>query len=613
MGKILSYKHGEQSVSGVDPRLWDSVQHAIAAIPYDAVIRSGSESRGTSDKGNHMEGYAIDVTLYDPQTGEKLPDTAKANAGASFAAYEQLAQATRVYQQQTYPELNSTLRWGGGFHQGGTPGDLMHLDITPSAKGRMAYYNWDTGLNSAGQSAFPKAKSNGGLADSRTVNLYKQSLAGSPGLIPPANVGSIAPVPMNRPAALSAGTAPQDRLGATAGDVGQGALSNTTTLGWSPEGRHTIAGETIRYTVPPADTAVARLTARNVGGVGSVADPNLSKMINPALERAFARLGAAVTAGTGASGTANLTGTVAPQPMPGRPPDAQLVKASAPQTIRVGQHDYQVGQSFDQGGMHYVVTPTGIQKSRIQTGEPTVMGGVIGDVLRSGASQVQQGLGTAADKASHDLGNMGTNIGKSSASLGNSLTATAGSIGSTLGNAGNMLGTMFNTKPTSLGASKPTPSLSASGYVGTNALRSSAALQPAVKTSSGVLRANLSSIGGNTSAHAIGTLSPRPAALTGGISGLGGVGGGVAGIAGLGAIGGAVAGNTSRTGTVTLAQLNAVKAPVPVSRPIVRAPVVQQPSAAQIRAAQQAAQQKADMQSILNGKNFPGSGGARSV
>lgn len=36
MGKIIGYKHGESSVEGVDPRLWDIVQQAIAAIPYDA-------------------------------------------------------------------------------------------------------------------------------------------------------------------------------------------------------------------------------------------------------------------------------------------------------------------------------------------------------------------------------------------------------------------------------------------------------------------------------------------------------------------------------------------------------------------------------------------------
>lgn len=514
MGKILSYKHGEQSVSGVDPRLWDSVQHAISAIPYDAVIRSGSESRGASDKGNHMEGFAIDVTLYDPQTGEKLPDTAKANAGASFAAYEQLAQATRVYQQQTYPELNSTLRWGGGFHQGGTPGDLMHLDITPSAKGAMAYYNWDTGLNSAGQTAFPNAKSNGGLGDSRTVNLYKQSLAGNPGLIPPANVGN-APVPMNRPAALSVGTAPQDRLGATAGDIGQGALSNTTTLGW--DGTHTIAGETIRNTIPVADSARARLTASNVGGVGSVSDPNLSAMTNPALARAFARLGAAVTAGTGASGTANLTAAVAPQPMPNRPPDAQVVKASAPASAPLTQEQ-----------IHNRLMAQQSPDPNRNVG-PTVMSGVIGGMIKQEAPKITAALGAGVNKATNSLQAMGTNIGKTATNLGSNLGGLTSSIGNTFGN--------FLKAPVTASTIKTSPvgALNVGGSVvaGGTGVRGSASL----------------------------TATPRP---TGGIAGLSGIGGS------------AVAGNTSRTGTVTLAQLNAASRPAstPISQPTRSQPVL---------------------------------------
>ncbi len=73
MGKILKFNHGPNSVAKVDERLWDTVQHAIAAQPYDAVIRSGSE-RGEGDKGNHSKGFAVDITLIDPKTGEALPD-----------------------------------------------------------------------------------------------------------------------------------------------------------------------------------------------------------------------------------------------------------------------------------------------------------------------------------------------------------------------------------------------------------------------------------------------------------------------------------------------------------------------------------------------------------
>ena len=123
MGKILGFNHGA-SVSKVDPRLWDIVQHAIAAMPYDARIKSGSE-RPRGDKGNHSTGNAIDVTFY--RDGKPVKDIGRNAESAKL--YEQYAQAARVYQQQTYPKHDKALRWGGGFKQG-NEFDFMHLDIT---------------------------------------------------------------------------------------------------------------------------------------------------------------------------------------------------------------------------------------------------------------------------------------------------------------------------------------------------------------------------------------------------------------------------------------------------------------------------------------------------
>jgi LysM repeat protein len=192
MGKIIAYKHGVASLKGVDPRLWDIVQHAVAAQPYDAVIRSGSEGRPGGGKANHRGGYAIDVTLVDPKSQERIPDEGLANGGASFSTYERYAQAARVYQKEKYPELSNRFRWGGGFVQGGTPMDLMHLDITPKAGGSMAMYNWDRGLGYSSSGAktdyaalhFPKAASNGGLGDGRRYAQIKGYLE-NPNLIPP--------------------------------------------------------------------------------------------------------------------------------------------------------------------------------------------------------------------------------------------------------------------------------------------------------------------------------------------------------------------------------------------------------------------------------------------
>jgi len=199
MGSILSYKHGEDSVGGVDPRLWEIVRAAVAASPYDAVIRSGSEQRAKNGT-NHNKGWAVDVTLVDPSTGQKLPDY---QDGAAFSAYEQYAQAARVYQQDRYPELENVFRWGGYFSKDGKAtgygaADLMHLDINPNAKGAMALGSWSKGAKQALLDAYPGAVSNGGLGGAngtRLVSQYKQSLAGSDGLIPPSDIG--APVPAN--------------------------------------------------------------------------------------------------------------------------------------------------------------------------------------------------------------------------------------------------------------------------------------------------------------------------------------------------------------------------------------------------------------------------------
>lgn len=216
MGRILSYKHGERSTENVDPRLWDIVRNAIAAIPYDAEIRSGGE-RAKGDRGNHSGGYAVDVTLIDPKTGEIIPDTGKKGGAASARVYEQYAQAARVYQQQKYPELDNTFRWGGGFRQG-YPFDLMHLDITPERRGAMAYYNWEKGFTHAALKAMPELEGQvtsglGGAEGRRRVAQIRQTLQGSGGLLPPADI----PVPMKMPAGIG-----QARL---AYDAGPDALS----------------------------------------------------------------------------------------------------------------------------------------------------------------------------------------------------------------------------------------------------------------------------------------------------------------------------------------------------------------------------------------------------
>lgn len=213
MGKVLN----DDELDGVDKRLVEIVTAAAAASPFDVQINDGMRSGG---KGNHKHGYAIDVQLIEPGTGKKLPNkmyypgTKKVIPGArdAYPAYEQFAQTARVYQHEKHPKLDSVFRWGGGFRQGGTPFDMMHFDITPKAKGAMAYYNWDTGLTAAGKAAQPKLVSNGGLGGttgSRRVAQYQQALKGGP--LPSGNIPGVASltdtVRRPSPATMSAATA----------------------------------------------------------------------------------------------------------------------------------------------------------------------------------------------------------------------------------------------------------------------------------------------------------------------------------------------------------------------------------------------------------------------
>lgn len=268
MGSILSYKHGEDSVGGVDPRLWEIVQAAVAASPYDAVIRSGSEQRAKNGT-NHNKGWAVDVTLVDPSTGQKLPDY---QDGAAFSAYEQYAQAARVYQQDRYPELENVFRWGGYFSKDGKAtgygaADLMHLDINPNAKGAMALGSWSKGAKQALLDAYPGAVSNGGLGGAngtRLVSQYKQSLAGSDGLIPPSDIG--APVPANLTRGLD-----QRRM-AYAAEVGSVPLP--------------------RRRPSPASVAAANVGASGVGVVAGDEAGDVLTVLKSRAERARATLAA---------------------------------------------------------------------------------------------------------------------------------------------------------------------------------------------------------------------------------------------------------------------------------------------------------------------------------
>lgn len=131
----------QRSLARVDPRLVDIMRRAAAASPYNVQLFSGIRP---GDKRFHGKGVAVDIVLSDPQTGQEIPNLKSATG---FPIYEQFAKTARDIQQQAYPDLGDSFRWGGYF--GGGKGkygsvDLMHFDLGPTSK--MAGGSWETGL-----------------------------------------------------------------------------------------------------------------------------------------------------------------------------------------------------------------------------------------------------------------------------------------------------------------------------------------------------------------------------------------------------------------------------------------------------------------------------------
>jgi len=154
MGNI---SYANQYREGANAALIDILEKAAAASGYDVEFRSGYRE---GDSRQHGKKNAIDVTLIDPKTGQKIPDY---QSGPSFRTYEEFAQTVRQVQQQYYPELSKNLRWGGYFSGGkGKYGalDLMHFDLAGDKLGMLGG-TWDKGLTAAQKAKFPGAVSVG--------------------------------------------------------------------------------------------------------------------------------------------------------------------------------------------------------------------------------------------------------------------------------------------------------------------------------------------------------------------------------------------------------------------------------------------------------------------
>ncbi len=182
------------------------MQAAAAASPYNVVAFSGIQGRAAGT-ANHPSGHGIDIYLQDPRTGKYLANYSHPVGGvpssqvsgtwqSNFPAYEQFAQTARVIQQQRYPELNDTFRWGGYFNpgRGNSVPDLMHFDNTPKMHGAMGAGSWEGGASSAAVKRYGISTDGGLNANSKLSANALASLAGHP--VPPADI----PLPQSPPA-----------------------------------------------------------------------------------------------------------------------------------------------------------------------------------------------------------------------------------------------------------------------------------------------------------------------------------------------------------------------------------------------------------------------------
>lgn len=139
---------------GVDPKLRRIIEEAAQRSGTKVEIRSGAEKRRRSGSA-HNRGLALDLWLID-ENGNRIPhgagginEASARGAAEGFGAYEKFAQVAREVQQELYPELDKSFRWGGYFS--GAPNkygslDTMQFDIAGSPKLGMAGGSWETGL-----------------------------------------------------------------------------------------------------------------------------------------------------------------------------------------------------------------------------------------------------------------------------------------------------------------------------------------------------------------------------------------------------------------------------------------------------------------------------------
>ncbi len=214
----------------LDNALLSVLQMAAAQSPYNIIAFSGVADR-SSGTTSHPSGHGMDIYLQDPATGKLLTNYAgsgfakSGTMSSNYGAYEQFAQTARIIQQQQFPQLDNTFRWGGyfGTGNGNSSGpDLMHFDTNTTMKGAMKG-SWETGID-------PTIAKRYGITSSVGIAKKPELVAQiRGGLIPPANVGGDTQVAAVKPPVVPPAvgyTEPPAPFTGAAGAINAAAASN---------------------------------------------------------------------------------------------------------------------------------------------------------------------------------------------------------------------------------------------------------------------------------------------------------------------------------------------------------------------------------------------------
>jgi hypothetical protein len=145
--------------SNVDPGLARAIEETSRSYKKHRVEAfSGRAPRPKNPSSLHPRGRAVDVNLFDPESGALLPNIG--NHPQSAVAYQQYANAVYQWALENDPELAKELIWGGYFAGGNWPQDYMHFQRGGHALGG----SWEGGFTPAVMKKLGLTSS-GGLGD----------------------------------------------------------------------------------------------------------------------------------------------------------------------------------------------------------------------------------------------------------------------------------------------------------------------------------------------------------------------------------------------------------------------------------------------------------------